>query len=524
MQWKVKLFRLFLVIQVVARTELLSAMKINPAAQNLSLVLKALDTVISPDLSSATARDTLTLIQTSLKDLLQRQRNGPATLLLRRCIVSGEALEVRMRDSLGDVALALSNQCRCDEVDFEALAEQHERLTLRINELCVRLSRVSDNEHNASLLRSAAEWELEYYKGLPQLQAKPFGDGPNGPPQVAAPELSREFLESFLIQKHGQLEITAFSSLSGGYGGKQTYLSTLKHSDGRVEEIVVRKCDPVPAITHRTFRLEQEFDMLQSLSKTSYPSPHPIDLASNVEGVDGTFFTMPRLPGSIPGTFLEGHQQKLPEKCLFRLAELLADLHAIPLNIFEDYISKYDGAAAMNDTIEERYRSNLQSWRAYAQDVEHPASPFITWLFDWLERNIPIDSRPPVLTHGDFNFHNVLVDDDNNITAVLDWECSDFGAPEQDLAYIKPHISKHMEWELFMDHYLKSGGQEINTAHMPFCAAYSVMRIFLAGNRSSMNIQRGVNRDVRYVMMELGFAGMLMQFGLGCTNESAGKK
>jgi len=226
---------------------------------------------------------------------------------------------------------------------------------------------------------------------------------------------------------------------------------------------------------------------------------------------------MKRLPGRVPGTFLGGHEQKLPEKCTKQLAELLARLHAIPLETFHDYAVKYTDAEGLHDTIEARYRRNLKSWREYSQRVEHMPSPFVTWLFDWLESNVPVDTRRPVLTHGDFNFHNVLVDDNENITSMLDWECSDFGAPEQDLAYIKPHITKHIEWDQFLDHYRNSGGQKIDERHYAFCAAYSVMKIFLAGIRSSMNIQRGINRDVRYVMMELGFARMLMQMGLGYT-------
>jgi aminoglycoside phosphotransferase (APT) family kinase protein len=57
---------------------------------------------------------------------------------------------------------------------------------------------------------------------------------------------------------------------------------------------------------------------------------------------------------------------------------------------------------------------------------------------------VPEDNRRPVPTHGDFNIHNVLLDD-GKLTDILDCECSDFGTPEQNLAYIQPHVSRHMD-------------------------------------------------------------------------------
>lgn len=268
---------------------------------------------------------------------------------------------------------------------------------------------------------------------------------------------------------------------------------------------------------HSTFCLENEFDLLRSLSKTSFPSPNPIEIASKLPGVDGTFYTMPLLSGAIPRPFLDGETEMgVPETIILQLAELLADLHAIPMDNFADYIAKYEDASALSETVGERYRRNMRGWREYVEKVEHMPSPYATWLFNWLETNIPNDTRRPVLSHGDFAVHNVLVVNDR-ITGVLDWECAGFGAPEQDLAYIKPHVIKHMDWQRFLDHYTASGGQPINLQMMPFCAAYGILRMFLGGIMSSQNLQRGRNRDLRYVMMEYGFGPMFMEMGLAAT-------
>jgi len=74
-----------------------------------------------------------------------------------------------------------------------------------------------------------------------------------------------------------------------------------------------------------------------------------------------------------------------------------------------------------------------------------------------------------------------------------------------------------MEWETFVDHYKASGGQEIDEERFAFCAAYSVMRTFLGGLRGQRNIQKGANHDLRYLMVEYGFAPIFMGMGLAAT-------
>jgi aminoglycoside phosphotransferase (APT) family kinase protein len=61
------------------------------------------------------------------------------------------------------------------------------------------------------------------------------------------------------------------------------------------------------------------------------------------------------------------------------------------------------------------------------------------------------------LSHGGFKIRNIIREGDE-VTGVLDWECSDFGAPELDLAYIQPTVSAHMDWNRFVEHYYAYGG------------------------------------------------------------------
>ena len=48
------------------------------------------------------------------------------------------------------------------------------------------------------------------------------------------------------------------------------------------------------------------------------------------------------------------------------------------------------------------------------------------------------------------------------------------------------------------------------------------MRTYLGGLRGQRNIQKGLNREIRYLMVEFGFAPMFIEMGLKTTGEEVG--
>lgn len=395
-------------------------MKINPSDQCLSLCLRALQVGVLPEVSSDSACRAIELITITLSDLLKRHQE-PAIRLLKDCIDVGTKLEEDI-DLVLDISPTVG-QTSLANAGFEALAKQYDYLTERLNGLCVQLSsRKSKDPRTAGILRRAAEFEMAYLVRQAQLNARPFGDEePCQAKDVNGPEsniLLRDFFQSYISGLHGPLEITEWSEVPGGFG-KETFLCTVRYPNGSVEDLVVRKSQPVPMVLHGSFLLEREYYLLQSLNKTNYPAPRPIDLGYEVPGSESTFFTMTRLPGKVLGSFLD-NASVLPDNIFKQLAELLAKLHRIPLETFTDYFDMHDESATLTETVEARYRRNLKGWRDYIERVEHLPSPYITWLFYWLENNIPMDRRRSVLTHGDFSVHNIL-GENGEVTGVLDW-------------------------------------------------------------------------------------------------------
>ena len=282
--------------------------------------------------------------------------------------------------------------------------------------------------------------------------------------------------------------------------GKQTFLIDVEDATGKIDALVVRKMDGAPLIEFKAFDLIQEFALLQAVSTTDFLSPTPVWLGEKVEGSDGNFYIMNRMPGKVMGTWINAGD-KLPESQLLHIAELMAQLHAINIDHFADYIRRFESPELLRDDNQACYRRAIAEWRAYGTSSGQLASPSMIFATDWLAANVPPDARRPVLIHGDFNIHNLLAEGDH-VTGVLDWECAMFGAPEQDLAWARPNILKHMPFERFVEHYLACGGQPLRQEWLDYYHAFSSMRQIAIISHGVCNIQEGRSYDIRHTLLQ----------------------
>lgn len=481
-------------------------MKINSNENYLSLVITALDELIAPAVNSAAAKTAVEMMKTTLNEL--RKRESGAVDILRICIADGRTILEGMHAVIGDTAPIFNDISH--EKHFESLSIEHQQLTTQLSAASKTLRAEYRGEKTADLLRRVAEWELSYYTNTAALKV---ADGPKfeNPRQPLTKSALQDFINSLDEHVGAPVQLDKFESLMGGFG-KQTFLCSYKNADGSNRELVVRKSDPMPIMLHGSCLLDNEHALLCALPH-GYPAPKPLAYAAQWQNVDADFYIMERSAGEVPGAFLHGMNKEMPEEVFLDLAEMLGQLHSVPLNTFSDYAEKYDAPNILQGTVADSYRANLAGWAGYIQEQEHLPSPYLIWLMNWLETNLPEDTRAPVLVHGDFNIHNVLVSE-GRISAILDWECAGFGAAEQDLAYIRPHISQHIDWQKFLNHYLAHGGREPDEAMMNYGMVYAALRTNLAGNKATLNLQQGRNRDLRYSMVELGFTPSFMNLAL----------
>jgi aminoglycoside phosphotransferase (APT) family kinase protein len=485
-------------------------MRVTSTDRYLSVMLAAVQEKIIPELTSSDAQSSAQMIIATLTEL--RKREAGAAEILRSSVQDGAsllsefvALNVVQAKSFGELPAS-----------HDDLIDLHATLTSDLAAACRRLSEIPVSRAvKDDILRRCAEWEHAYYTNKSLFEAPAL----HTEPSVKAP-LTAESLESFLNDEraapNGAVKVTKFQPLPGGFG-KQTYLCEYTDADGE-QDLVVRKTDPTPIMQHGGCNLENEFSLLSALSAVDFPAPKPELFCDEWQDIDGSFYTMPRAAGETPGSFLEGVAGDNPESLYLELAEWLGKLHSLPLGLFEDHIRTHNDPRILTGTASDAYRYNLEGWRKYIDEQDHLDSPLLIWLLDWLTNNIPNIGCPPVLVHGDYNVHNVLVEN-GAVSIILDWECADFGFAEQDLAYLKPNLEQVFDWSKFLAHYQAHGGvTSISEAAMRFGVAYAALRTNLAGNRGTLNLQTGRNTDLRYVMVELGFSESFMGGALHNTN------
>lgn len=107
------------------------------------------------------------------------------------------------------------------------------------------------------------------------------------------------------------------------------------------------------------------------------------------------------------------------EKISMQLAKFMYELHNLPYNESEIFTVNNIGLE-LQDFITE----------LLAKHVSKEDNEF------WYNNNFKINSNEQCLVHGDFNSSNVLLDDKNNVTAIIDFGFGGFGSKSQDISRI----------------------------------------------------------------------------------------
>ena len=242
--------------------------------------------------------------------------------------------------------------------------------------------------------------------------------------------------------------------LPGGYSRETILVETSAGGPGLVFRKVVDGRDPQ--------WLPDEWQVLCHVAGRGLPAPQPLWYEGDPARLGNVFFAVTRMPGE-SRTFALGAAGGVNPRIARNLARVLAQLHAVdtrglvatpvlPMGTPQEIRRAIDALSRPEDV------------RPRAQD------PLFEPLLDWLRANVPASPPRAVLVHGDVGFHNILVQDDE-VTALLDWERAHIGDPAEDLAYVRPALGGVIDWEDFMQTYVTAGGTAPSPQRMRF---YSV--------------------------------------------------
>lgn len=269
------------------------------------------------------------------------------------------------------------------------------------------------------------------------------------------------------------IRVNNFYALPGGFG-KQTFMF---EASGRKLKgsFVVRRDMAVHLLQNDCHMVKKEFPVLKAVSKRGFPAPDPILLETGHDIFPSAdFIIMPKAEGQVGGDVF-GSEGGISDRLNQCLAEALAKLHTMPPLIELGDLTESIKPEQWTETLESNVRQYISNWHTYSLSENPYPSPAIAGLFVWLLKNIPEIHAQPVLVHGDYGFHNFIIDQ-GVVSAVLDWEFTHIGDPAEDLGYIRNSIVNPADWERFMEIYIQNGGQKVDRKRIRFFQIWGHVR------------------------------------------------
>ncbi|RSM41079.1 phosphotransferase family protein [Amycolatopsis balhimycina DSM 5908] len=202
--------------------------------------------------------------------------------------------------------------------------------------------------------------------------------------------------------------------------------------DGRSRWVVRRP--PLGHVLPTAHDMSREFRVISGLRDTAVPVPEALLLCEDTDVVGAQFYVMSFVEGTPYRT--AGELAALgPERTAAiadALVDTLVDLHSV------DPAAVGLGDFGRPDGFLER---QLRRWKKQLDASRSRDLPGIEELHDRLAAAVPVSGKPSII-HGDYRLDNVLVDETDRISAVLDWEMSTLGDPLTDLALLVAYAER----------------------------------------------------------------------------------
>lgn len=210
------------------------------------------------------------------------------------------------------------------------------------------------------------------------------------------------------------------ATLIAGGRSNLTYVVT----DGAQEWIVRRP--PLGHVLATAHDMAREYRVMSALQDTGVPVPRTFAMCTDPAVLGADFYVMERCDGT-PYRHAAELEPLGPERTRTiseRLVDTLAALHAVePASVGLGDFGRPEGFLGRQVA---RWKKQLDA--SYSRDL-----PAADELHRRLAESVPAESAAGIV-HGDYRLDNVLVDDADQVAAVLDWEMATLGDPLTDLA------------------------------------------------------------------------------------------
>ena len=205
---------------------------------------------------------------------------------------------------------------------------------------------------------------------------------------------------------------------------------TYELTDATGEQFVIRR-PPEGELLPKAHDMFREFRLIDALHPVGIPVAEPVGYCDDRDVCDRHFYVMGKVGGAALYTAADT-AERLDEAARSQVGEsfvsVLAAIHAVdPTEVGLGELGRHDGYVAR------QLRTWYGSWTASAPYAEYDDDR-IHALHERLLAELP-EQGPARVVHGDYGVHNVMIDDDGRVAAVLDWEIATLGDPLADFAY-----------------------------------------------------------------------------------------
>ncbi|MEU6585692.1 phosphotransferase family protein [Nocardia sp. NPDC046763] len=207
-------------------------------------------------------------------------------------------------------------------------------------------------------------------------------------------------------------------------GGKSNL--TYEISDGESAWILRRP--PLGHVLATAHDMAREYRVITALADTGVPVPATYALCQDDDIIGAPFYVMERIIGTPYRTAAELVPLGADRTRVIAtgLIDTLAALHTVdPGAVGLADFGRPDGFL---ERQVRRWKKQLDA--SYSRDL-----PAAVELHDLLAKNLPAQSATGIV-HGDYRLDNVLVDAEDRVAAVIDWEMATLGDPLTDIGLL----------------------------------------------------------------------------------------
>jgi len=299
-------------------------------------------------------------------------------------------------------------------------------------------------------------------------QGFPAQTGPAG-----AGDIQPDALAAYLRARCNEpaLEITSFRFLTGGRN-RQTALFEVAGAAALPARLVIQR-EPARQMT-TLGGVAVQFAVIEALYAAGVKVARPILAELSADVLGGPFMITQQVGGNSPiGSMDYWSAPPKSPKLAASLAAQFAKMHSVPIGGLDSVMQRY-----VDPAQGQTWLGDLQTLEAQLNGALHAPSLAVTASLAWMRAHVGCVDGVETIVHNDALLQNVLAENEE-ITAILDFEMAHIGHPFEDLGYVRPVIEQMLPWADFVAAYVAAGGRQPSQEQVDFFTLRSILKLLV---------------------------------------------